>query len=325
MLPAAADSDVSATTSYAIPPADLLKFWTGTLSTARAQAWPARCERVSTGLRLVTTQDVTFSGFGAHPIRAWYHRPADVMGTVLPTVVRYQGYGGGRGLSHQIAPFVLAGYGLLDVDTRGQGAGYSPGDTPDPVGSAPAHPGYLTRGILQREEYYYRRVFTDAVRAVEVACELGGTTPGSVVVTGASQGGGIALAAASLVSGLAGVMTDVPFLADFRRAAEICETAPYTELSNYLAVHPHHVERALQTLAYFDVSVLGRLAETPALFSVALRDQICPPATVYAAYNAYAGPKQLRVYPFNDHEGGHAFHEAEQLQWLARALPVEPS
>jgi cephalosporin-C deacetylase len=59
---------------------------------------------------------------------------------------------------------------------------------------------------------------------------------------------------------------------------------------------------------------------SPALFSVALMDQTCPPSTVYAAYNAYAGPKQMLVYPFNDHEGGQAFHQVEQLQWLRKTF-----
>jgi cephalosporin-C deacetylase len=46
-------------------------------------------------------------------------------------------------------------------------------------------------------------------------------------------------------------------------------------------------------------------------------DAICPPSTVYAAYNAYGGPKEIREYPYNDHEGGQGFHEVEKLRWLA--------
>ena len=33
-------------------------------------------------------------------------------------------------------------------------------------------------------------------------------------------------------------------------------------------------------------------------------DAICPPSTVFAAYNNYAGPKQVTVWPYNGHEGG---------------------
>jgi cephalosporin-C deacetylase len=41
---------------------------------------------------------------------------------------------------------------------------------------------------------------------------------------------------------------------------------------------------------------------------------------VYAAYQAYGGPKELEVYPYNDHEGGQAFQEARQLAWLEALL-----
>ena len=211
-------------------------------------------------------------------------------------------------------------YACLEVDTRGQGAGDSPGDTSDPSGSGPAHPGYLTQGILDPHQYYYRRVFTDAVLAVDAALSLPGLDATRVAVAGGSQGGGIALAVASLRSDLRAVLADVPFLADFRRASEIATVAPYSELTKYLSVHPNHVERVFATLAYFDAAVLGTRASAPALFSVALMDETCPPSTVYAAFHAYGGPKQLRVWPFNDHEGGHAFQEAEQLAFLRTYL-----
>jgi len=300
-------------------PEDLTDFWDETLASARAVATAPTLARVDTGLPLVATFDVSFSGFGGDPIRAWLHRPAGLDGS-LPVVVRYQGYGGGRGLPHSIGLWPLAGYACLEVDTRGQGSGYLPGDTGDPFGSGPAHPGYLTRGLLDPQQYYYRRVFTDAVLAVDAALGMPGLDPGRIAVAGGSQGGGIAVAVASLRSDVSAVLSDVPFLSDFRRASEIATTAPYRELTKYLAVHPDHVDRAFATLAYFDVAVLGARASAPALFSVALMDETCPPSTVYAAFNGYGGPKQLRSWPFNDHEGGHAFQEVEQIAFLRAHL-----
>ena len=88
----------------------------------------------------------------------------------------------------------------------------------------------------------------------------------------------------------------------------------------YLKAHRDHVDRALETLSYFDVANLGRLAIAPALFSVGLMDDICPPSTVYAAFNAYGGPKEIREYPFNDHEGGEGFHDVARLRWLKERL-----
>src|SRR4029079_16010676 len=105
---------------------------------------------------------------------------------------------------------------------------------------------------------------------------------------GGSQGGGISIAVAGLVPDVAGVMTDVPFLADFRRAITITDEDPYTEIARYLKAHRDHTDRVLETLSYFDVAILGRRASAPALFSVGLMDEVCPPSTVYGAFNEYA-------------------------------------
>jgi cephalosporin-C deacetylase len=87
----------------------------------------------------------------------------------------------------------------------------------------------------------------------------------------------------------------------------------------YLRIHRDRRERALGTLSYCDGVHFARRGRARALFSVGLMDIVCPPSTVYAAYNAYAGPKRICVYPYNGHEGGQADHALEQLRWL-RAL-----
>jgi cephalosporin-C deacetylase len=218
--------------------------------------------------------------------------------------------------------FAAAGYAHFVMDTRGQGGRWSVGETPDPAGTGPSHPGFLTRGILDPADYYYRRVFTDGVRAVEAARSHPAVDPARVVVAGGSQGGGIALATAALLPDVAGVLADVPFLSNIARAIEITDAEPYVELAYFLAVHRDKVAQALRTLSYFDVAGLARRAVAPALFSVGLADVTCPPSTVYAAYNAYGGPKRICAYPYNGHDAGHAFHQLEQLRWL-RSLLVQ--
>lgn len=297
-------------------PSDMELFWSKTLAEARAMAEAPSFSKVATGLALVDTFDVSFCGFGGQRVSAWLHLPAGLEAPV-PAVVCYQGYGGGRGLAHEVNIWALAGYASLVVDTRGQGSGWSPGDTPDSVGAGPCQPGFMTKGILDRDEYYYRRVYTDAVLAVDAVRSHPLVRRDQVAVTGGSQGGGICLAVAALVPDVWAALPDVPFLCDFPRATEIAGTDPYGEIVRYLKVHRDHVEAAFETLAYFDAAALARTARAPSLFSVALMDQTCPPSTVYAAYNNYGGAKQIVEYPFNDHEGGQGFHQAVQLRWLS--------
>jgi cephalosporin-C deacetylase len=301
-------------------PDDLDRFWKQTLAAAREHELAARFTRVDTGLVVVETYDVTFAGYGGSPVKGWLHLPAHRTGR-LPAVVEYVSYGGGRGLAHERLFWAAAGYAYLIMDTRGQGSEWSVGDTPDAEGAGPAHSGYFTRGILDPEAYYYRRVFTDGVRAVEAVRAHPAVDPERVAVAGRSQGGAIAIAVSALVDDLRAVLSDVPFLCDVRRGVSIADTLPYLELVTYLKVHRDHAERVFRTLSYFDGTVLGRRAAAPALFSVALMDTLCPPSTVFAAYHHYAATdKDIVVYPYNDHEGGEGFQQAAQLRWLASRL-----
>lgn len=301
-------------------PRDLDEFWTATLADGSPE--PVLTP-VDNGLVAVETQDVTFNGYGDAPVRAWLHLPALPLRAKapLPAVVQFQGYNGGRGLAHEHVFWATAGYAHLVVDTRGQGSGWTTGDTADPDGAGPAQPGFLTRGVENPQRYFYRRTYTDAVRAVDVLRGHELVDARRVAVAGVSQGGGLALAAAALApSSVAAVLCDVPFLCDFRRAAALAQAEPYLELVRYLKAHRDRVEQTFATLAYFDGAVLARLATAPALFSVAMMDQLCPPTTVFAAFNAYAGPKDIAVYEFNDHEGGDAFQRTRQLAWLKETL-----
>ena len=238
----------------------------------------------------------------------------------LPCVVEYLGYGGGRGLSTSWLNFAAAGYAHFVMDTRGQGGSWQRGDTPDisDAGSSPQHPGFMTRGILSPESYYYRRLFTDAVRAVEAARSHGAVDPGRVAVTGASQGGGLTLAVAGLVGDISAALPDVPFLCHFGRATTLVDTMPYNEIVRFLKVQRDKVEAVYQTLSYFDGVNFARRAAAPALFAVGLMDETCPPSTVYAAYNYYAGDKTLCVYPFNNHEGGQDVQTREKYRFLKK-------
>jgi cephalosporin-C deacetylase len=306
-------------------PADFDTFWAATLAEARAFPLDARFEPVASRLSTVEVEDVTFAGFGGQPVKGWLLRPAHATGP-LPTVVEYVGYGGGRGLPHERLVWASAGYAHLTMDTRGQGSAWQVGDTPDEGPAGNSHPGFTTRGVLDRDTYYYRRLYTDAVRALEAARTHPSVDPARVLVAGGSQGGGIALAVAGLaglagLSGdLAGVVTDVPFMQHIRHATEITDGYPYKEIAEFCKVHRDKVERVFETISYADGLNFAARATAPALYSVALMDEICPPSTVFASFNHYAGPKEIEVYPYNGHEGGGAHQVARALEFAASML-----
>ncbi len=311
-------------------PADFDAFWADTLAESRRAPLDPTFAPTDFGLRTLEGFDVTFSGYAGQRIKGWLLLPRNRTAP-LPCVVSYLGYGGGRGVPLDHLTWGSAGYAHLVMDTRGQGSAWLNGDTPDfePDGGNPHFPGFMTRGILDPVTYYYRRVFTDAVRAVEAAQAHPAVAADRIILTGGSQGGGIALAVAGLAAahlrGVAACMPDVPFLCHYRRATEIIDTHPYQEIVRYCKVHRDEVERAFATLSYFDGVNFAARAAAPSLFSVGLMDDICPPSTVYAAYNNYAGPKEIRIWPYNNHEGGGTFQLREQLAFLDRAGLAAPA
>ena len=111
-------------------------------------------------------------------------------------------------------------------------------------------------------------------------------------------------------------MPDVPFLCHYRRATEIVDTMPYNEISQFCRRHRDKIETVFGTLSYFDGVNFAARATAPALFSVALMDETCPPSTVFAAYNHYAAQKDIRVWSYNNHEGGETFQTVEKLKFL---------
>jgi cephalosporin-C deacetylase len=313
-------SELRAHKTSSVEPSDLDEFWSDSLSEARSRGLPAKFAAVDNGLVTIDSYDVTFPGFGGQEVSGWLHVPVGAS-EPLPCVVQYIGYGGGRGLVHEVTLWAQAGYAHLVMDTRGQGSAWSVGVTDDPDGSGPAIPGVMTRGITDPARYYFRRLIVDAVRAVDAARQSPFVDPDRIAVGGGSQGGGLTIAAAALADGVVAAMPDVPFLCDFPRALQLADRPPYDEIVRYLAVHRDETQRVMTTLSYVDGAHLGRRATIPALFSVALMDPTCPPSTVFAAYNAWAGPKEIEEYPYNGHEGGAAFQVAAQLAWLPTQMP----
>ena len=77
-------------------------------------------------------------------------------------MIFYHGYRSSKVGIYTYLPWVLQGYAVLAVDVRGQPGGSS--DTGHY--SAGSARGWLTKGILDPQEYYYRGVYVDSVRAL---------------------------------------------------------------------------------------------------------------------------------------------------------------
>ena len=319
------EDQLRAYTGQATLPVDFEAFWQATLDEQVLGDPAVEYAELDGPVTAYRVFEMSFCGYGGTRVNTWVRVPTTAAGP-LATVVNFIGYSGSRGYPWKDSHFVQAGYVHVMVDSRGQGwntrqfSDSTP--DPDPSRGEMSAPGMMTSGVLDRDTYYYRRLYIDAIRSVQAVRTLPWVDPHRLVVAGASQGGGLTLAAAGLAEmagiELAGTLVDVPFLCDFPRAVGLTDAYPYREIVDYLRNNPQYTDQVFNTLSYFDGVNFARRIHAPGLFSTALMDQVCPPSTVFAAYNNYPSPdKDIRVWRWNGHEGGQEHMIMEQLHWLS--------
>ena len=296
---------------------DFEAFWSRNKAASHEIPLNATFDRIESSLPLANVYDVAFDGVDGVRVRGWFLSPQEVAAP-LPAVIQFIGYAGGRDYPHTLAPHLLNGFCAFIMDSRGQG-----GDTGQVLATSHgAQRGFITHGILDREEYYYKNFYLDTMRAVQVVAARDEVDEHRLAAIGKSQGGALTIACAALSDQIKAMAPDVPWLSHFRRAVDI-SVGPYEEITEFMKRHPAQIEAAFETLSYFDNMNMARMVEaTHAYYSVGLWDDICPPSTVFASYNHLpaAVEKSIEVYPYNKHEGGQALHEDRKLKWLRSVL-----
>jgi len=292
---------------------DFATFWDETLAEARAQPLLERLAPVPYAVDDLAAHRLDYEGWNGARITCWL---LAARGAVRqPTIVYYHGYSGNRGTIYSHLPWALQGYTVLAVDVRGQS-----GDTSDTSAYPAGHaPGYMTQGILSPRHYYYRGVYADCVRALDVAVGRPEVDPERIGLLGASQGGGLTLAVAALDARPRLAMAEIPFLCHFRRAVAVASVDPYLEIAAYCRRRPEDYEAAFETLSYFDNLNLAERVTCPVLMSVGLQDVCCPPSSIFAVFNHLTSEKEMKIFPYGGHER-FPTHAEDQLIWAKRYL-----
>ena len=285
--------------------ADFDDYWRTTVAEATAQPLNAELIPIDFPARGLQCFAVRFDGFKGGRIAGWYVRP-DSNGK-FPGLCVYHGYSGRGPRPLDLIAYAQQGICVLSMDCRGQN-----GQSQDAAVYSEGYvAGWMTQGIRDPRSYYYRYVYADAVRALELLARRDEVDAKRLAITGVSQGGGITLAVAALSDRPQLALADVPFLCDFRRGVAITTIGPYPEIPLFLKSFPHLFEQAFRTLSYCDNLNLAPMIKCRTVISNCLWDDICPPSTIYAVYNHMACEKQMELYPFHKHEVPHDHNETK--------------
>ncbi len=283
-------------------PDDLDSYWTRALDELDATPPEIRIEESRFSAPHAGCFDLFFTGVGGARIHAKLVRPRRLSGPA-PAVVHFHGYTGNAGDWSGYLGWAGSGFVSAALDCRGQG-----GQSEDVGGvRGNTHHGHIVRGLDDHEDkLLFRQIFLDTVRLARIVMDLDEVDPGRVGVTGASQGGGLSLACAALEPRVKRAASIYPFLCDYQRVWEMdLAKGAYQELQDHFRrFDPTHAreQQTFTRLGYIDVHNLTCRVRAHTLMLTGLMDQICPPSTQFAAYNAIAAPKNMIIYPDFGHE-----------------------
>ena len=151
-----------------------------------------------------------------------------------------------------------------------------------------------------RDKYYFKGVYMRLMRALEYVKSLPEWDGKHLIVTGDSQGGAQVLAACALDHDITFAKAGVPAMCDHSGCLG-------DRLSGWpgLYTEKEHKENPAyaKCAAYFDGAYFAKRIQCPIWFSTGFVDRVCPPSSVFAAYNSIpAGvEKHIQTSP----RGGH--------------------
>lgn len=167
--------------------------------------------------------------------------------------------------------------------------------------------GYWTFCRDNLKTFYYHRVIIGALRAVDMLCSLPQFNHQSLGVAGSSQGGALSVMTAALDS-------RVTFFAAVHPA--LCDHEAY--FKKRAAGWPHYFyyygkpnEKELKVVRYYDTANFARCLNVPGWFSWGYNDEVCPPTSMFAAYNVVTAPKEFHPYL----QTGHYWYQEQWDAW----------
>lgn len=250
-------------------------------------------------VQIACTNDTPVSGFLALPCGA---EPGS-----LPAYVFFHG----AGVHPAFQPLPWAAHGMIAFNVNAHGLPNR--ESKEFYKNANKRlENYPTRIYEKAEDSLFVHMTLRVLRALEyirTRPEYDGET---LIVHGGSQGGYQSLAAAGLDPAVSLIVPNAPAMCNLAGALEgRTPSWPFT-------VRPEPEElRNNRGALYCDGASFARRAKAQALFTVGFSDDAAVPSSVYAAFNAYAGQKQIMDFPDLGHESSVFWtSEAEIVQFI---------
>jgi cephalosporin-C deacetylase-like acetyl esterase len=180
---------------------------------------------------------------------------------------------------------------------------------------------YQTFNLDDRNQYYYKRVYLGCIRAVDFIFSMDEFDGVNLAVAGGSQGGALSIVTAGLDNRVKYILPYYPALCDltgyiFDRAGG------WPHMFRNADDNDPVIQKEILTSKYYDVVNFARYVQAEGLYSWGFNDNVCPPTSMYSAYNMIKAKKQLFLAP----ETGHWTYPEQHLKsdaWLFEKLGIQ--
>jgi cephalosporin-C deacetylase len=177
--------------------------------------------------------------------------------------------------------------------------------------------GYRYNELDNRERYYFNRVYMGCYRAISFLTSLPRFDGKNVIVYGRSQGGALSIVTAALHPEVTLVAAYFPALCDLHGYLHN-RGGGWPHMFSELTPFTNSPEK-IKTAPYFDVVNFAQFVKAKGYYCFGYNDFVCPPTSMYAAYNMIKSDKFLNL----QMDTGHAIYpELWKIsdQWIIENL-----
>jgi cephalosporin-C deacetylase-like acetyl esterase len=292
----AAVADPDRITPAAPPPEDFDAFWKAKLEDLSRVPPNAKLQRADAGKRGVDYWKVTLDNIRGTRIRGQLARPRE--GETFPALLIVQ-WAGVYPLQ-QVWATDRAAEGWLALNILPHDL---PIDEPESFYKQQFEgplKNYWAIGNDDPDTSYYLCMYLSCYRAIEYLKSRADWDGKTLVVMGTSQGGQQALVTAGLqADSVTAVLPFLPAACDML-APEQGRASGFPHWYNQ--THGKDPQKVRSASRYYDPIHFARRIKCPVLIGLALRDELAPPASVLAAANVIAAPKEVIILPNAGHQ-----------------------
>tara|TARA_R110002096_G_scaffold436058_1_gene666580 strand:- start:19337 stop:20662 length:1326 start_codon:yes stop_codon:yes gene_type:complete len=177
---------------------------------------------------------------------------------------------------------------------------------------------YWNINLDNKDHYYYKRVYLGCVRSVDFISSLDKYDGENLAVYGGSQGNALSIVTAALDSRVKYLVSYYPALCDLTGYLH-GRAGGWPHLFDKTNASLNNTLARIETSKYYDVVNFARILKTPGFYGWGYNDTVCPPTSMFSAYNVITAPKTLNIMP---DEGHFSYQEQKDKahEWLFEKL-----